>query len=168
MVRTRRHLAPALVALVLLSACAGNSGPATPQAKVAHYSTTVLQAVDALQKGVTAAATSTPSFVPTARQYTVITEKIYTRAGQLENALKAYDAAATLDLKRIAETEVHLQIGFIQGLLQEAFGIKISDATGAEVANLIINVAKVVTTLQAELAKVRLPTTEPAPAPAVR
>lgn len=147
----------AVSALVILPACARNpDATATPQAKVSHHAANVLNAVAELQKGVTAAAKSSPAFLPTARQITEVVEQIHSRSGQLQEALRSYDAASTLQLKRLAEEQVYTQLVAINKLIGDAFGIPITDSSASSISKLIATVAQLVATLSEELAKVRL------------
>lgn len=149
------------IAIVALMACSQNPSPnATPQAKVAHHGTTVLQAVTVVQKAVTSAAQSEPAFVPTARDITTVIEKIHAAAGKLGESLEAYDIATTWDARRVSEAQVQAAIGAINSLLVEAFNVKIPPGVGTQIASLLANVAKTVSGLSAELAKLRA-----APAP---
>lgn len=142
------------IAILALMACSQNPSPnASPQAKVAHYGTTVLESVTALQRAVTAAAKAEPSFVPASNQITDVIEKIHKSAGQLGDALQAYDAATTLDVRRVTEAQVQAAIAAINALLVEAFNVKIESGVASRIASLIATVAKTVSGLSAELAK---------------
>jgi hypothetical protein len=157
-ISTPRFHSQLVIALLLISSvgCAGNPSPSvSPQASIAHHGAATLNAVAELQRGVTAAAQARPAFVPAARQITAVVEQIHTRAGQLGEALRAYDAATTLDLRNLSEAQVQQTVANINGLLVDAFNVKITDATGVQVSALIANVARVVATLSAEIAKLR-------------
>lgn len=166
--RKYRYLGVALIyGLLFTLACSTNPSPdVSPQAKVAHYGTSVLQSVTVVQKAVTEAAKTEPSFVPAARDITTVIEKIHATAGKLGEGLQAYDAATTLDARRISEMQVQAAIAAINSLLVEAFNVKIPAGVGSEIASLIANVSKTVAGLSAELAKLKADLA-PVPTPAV-
>jgi len=78
---------------------------------------------------------------------------LWKEARGLLDALKIYDAAVNLDAKRLAEGDVQMQISAIQVLLSQVFGIKLDASVANQIVALILNVAKTITTLSAELAK---------------
>ena len=154
--RNIRRSTSAIVIAVFLVSCGGNPGPVTrptTQTNAAHYASAVLDAVTEVQKGVTSAAQTAPAFVPAAKQITGLIDQINVKARGLLDALKIYDAAVNLDAKRLAEGDVQMQISAIQVLLSQVFGIKLDASVANQIVALILNVAKTITTLSAELAK---------------
>ncbi len=140
--------------LLLLGGCAGNSTPIiTPQASIAHYGSTVIDAVTQVQLTVTQGVDAKSIPVDVGKQVTTVNEKISAVAKQLGAALRAYDTATTLQAKKLQASDVQELISKLNGLLSEAFNITIPGTVGGQIAQLLANVAKTVSALSAEIAK---------------
>src|SRR6188508_2352718 len=157
--RPRTVLIAAL--LVTAAACSGTascannpSASVTPQAKVAHYSADVLDAVTIVQKTVTQGVASNAIPVETGRQITSVIENINDNARKLGETLKLYDAATTLADRSKAGADAQSRVAAISALLSQGFGvIKVDNATGAEIVKLLSNVTTLVANISTEVAK---------------
>jgi membrane-bound lytic murein transglycosylase B len=145
-----RSLAPLLVVLLCVG-CA--SVPAAPkQALVAHYAADVMAVVTQQQTLVTeAAGAGLP--VATARQLTDANQKIVDAATQLASALRTYDSAATIDVRHLSVQSVESALVLLNQALSQAFHVEIPSGVTSQILALYTNIAKLVTDLQAEIAK---------------
>lgn len=143
-----------LVGLITVAAltvsCTGN---AKPQVTVAHYTGTVVAAATELQKGVTAATRTGVLPVATAQKLTSYNEVIYEKSGQLVTALRAYDAATSLDVKQLKASEVQVVIAQLNTTIGQFLGTSLPPGVAAQINTLVGNVISAVGAVQAEIAK---------------
>lgn len=150
---TRRFTPVAL--LLLVAACGGNPSPtvAPPQTQAALYGSRVLDGAAAFQKFVTSQTTAGTIPVELGRKLTSINEEIYKQAGTLREALVAFDAASSLDLRKLEAERVNTQVRTILELLDKVLAINLSPGLVNEATTLITNVIRAITAVQSEIAK---------------
>lgn len=141
------------VPLAPLAGCGGVDPNVTPQAKLAHYGTTVAKEITTVQKFVTEQTTAGTIPVEPARTLTGVNQKLVDQGRLLSDALKTYDAAVTLDAKHLAEAEVMRLVASFNATIGEAYNVKVDTAAAAQVYALYANVSKIVATVSSEIAK---------------
>lgn len=148
-----------LLLLVISPACAHNSN-VTPQVRVAQFGTDVLRAVREAQESIIALNKNNPAVMTDAKTKQVLDGimKITGPAEKLSDALKAYDAATTLDFRRLQAQEIYNLAAQVAALASAAFKVDLPDPMVKGVADIALNIINITRAIQIEMDKIRAPT----------
>lgn len=145
----KRWLLLIMAALVMAVSCTGNPKPETT---VARTGNAVLESTAVLQRGITVATDAKQLPVDVARRLTGYSEQVYKASGPLGDALRAYHAATTLDLKRINAAEIQTLLSDINTPLGKMLAETIPGGALQQITALISNVMTAVSNVQHEIA----------------
>lgn len=144
----------ALLMLTVTSAvspgCASN---AKPETTILQVGTTVLGAVTELQKGITAATDQHSLPVPLAQQLTGYVTVVHDKAGPLEDALKAYHAATSVNVRTATAAQIVKLIGDMNNAINNVLGTALPAGVVAELSKLVGKVLEAIGAVQLEVAK---------------
>jgi hypothetical protein len=154
-----RRLAPIIVAVLVLSSCAGNAPPnVTPQAQVAHAGAQILTDVTAFQQFIIQASSGPTPVLPVKAALPIMDaiRGALLTAQQLSAALKVYDAAVPGAEKQGAAARVQQ---LLDGLSQSgltSLAASLPPSLLVEGTQLAGNVAATVATVRASLAAAQM------------
>jgi PBP1b-binding outer membrane lipoprotein LpoB len=146
MTRLRRSRLSILALALLLADCASNPNPADVQ--VLQTGSTVLQAATALQKGITASTDAKVLPVPLAQKLTGYVAIVSQKSGLLENAVQAYHAATTVDLRKAKAAEIQQLLTDINSPIAQLLNEALPDGAVRQLTLLVGNVMSAVASVQ--------------------
>jgi len=149
-VHRRAATVAALLAALAVVDCAGNR---QPEANIARGTASIVEAATALQKGITAATDQRAIDVALGQRLTGYSQIVYDRSGTLRDALVAYHAATTLQLKQGEAAKIQAALVDVGGAVSKMLGERIPDGALAQLSLLVGNVMNAAAQIQAEVAK---------------
>lgn len=149
MTRVRR----VVIAMIMLcvTGCAGN---VKPDVAAARGGNVALTTATALQHGITNLTDAKVLPVEQAQRLTGYSEIIYQKSGPLGDALRAYHAATTLDVRKLKAAEIQTLINDINAPLGKMLNEALPPGALTELTKLIGNVMGTVANVQTEVAKI--------------
>lgn len=156
-----RKMLPILVAwLMLASACGPKSINMPPQVAVAQYGAKVLQSVREGQETVITLNKTQPTVMTEARTRQVldaIKNQVIPSAEKLRAALVAYDAASSIDFKKLQAAEVAKLATEVAGFARAAFKLDVPQPLMSGLEDLALNIINLTDAIRYEMSKVTQP-----------
>jgi len=150
----RRKLAVLVIPMFVFVGCATMPAGTPLQTRLAVYGTETLKGLTDVQDYVNTTSKTVPQFQPVGQQITDANQKVHDAAEKMSAALKAYDAATTLDGKKLQLVNVTAAVALFNDTLGPVFNIQIPQSEVAQkVLQLYQTVMQTISKLQSELAK---------------